>query len=143
MPSGHTCTLDACRPAPGKHSVKNPIGGGVGHETSVLAAFAGWIERLARRNPVCLIAQELQWADDASLEQGRALGRALKDIPVLMLYSARSEFDDLRPGWWEASEGIQRIDLLPLSNGEMRQFLDHLLRHVADMVAAPCSRATH
>ena len=56
------------------------------------------IERLARRQPLVLAVDDLQWADPALLDLLDHLAEAVRDAPLLLLGTARPELFDDRPG---------------------------------------------
>ena len=54
----------------------------------VLAAL---VEELPRRRPALLVIEDLHWADEATLDVVRLLGRRLEALPLLVLLSYRDE----------------------------------------------------
>lgn len=73
-----------------------PLGTGSGYEFAGIAARSALVEEtltffaaLASRTPVIIALEDLQWADDASLELLRALAVALERIPLLLVASFR------------------------------------------------------
>ena len=56
------------------------------------------IERLARRQPLVLAVDDLQWADPPLLDLLDHLAEAVRDAPLLLLGTARPELFDERPG---------------------------------------------
>jgi DNA-binding CsgD family transcriptional regulator/tetratricopeptide (TPR) repeat protein len=82
--------------------------------------FALLLEEL-RRRPTLLLLEDLHWADEATLDLLRYLGRRLKELPVLLVVTYRddglSARDPLRVvlGELGTQRSTRRIDLAPLS----------------------------
>src|SRR6185312_6201940 len=85
----------------------------------VLAALA---EELPRRRPALLVIEDLHWADEATLDVVRLLGRRLESLPLVVVLSYREERVDrghplrIVLGDLPAS-GTVRLALRPLSAG--------------------------
>ena len=94
--------------------------------------FALLLEEL-RTRPTMLVLEDLHWADEATLDLLRYLGRRLKELPVLLVATYRddglSARDPLRVvlGELGTQRSIRRIDLAPLS----RSAVDALAGRVA------------
>jgi tetratricopeptide (TPR) repeat protein len=78
------------------------------------AVLCRFFEQDARERPLVIIAEDLQEADDASLDLLAELGDELGEAPILLLVTARPELLVRRPGWGHSEGSCQRIDLLPL-----------------------------
>lgn len=99
---------------------------GEGQRGQVLAALTRLVLALARRSPLVLLVDDVQWADASTLEALRHLaGRVAEEqAPVLLLLTARAEA--LTPGselaGWAANLGrevpVTRLDLGPLGQPE-------------------------
>jgi DNA-binding CsgD family transcriptional regulator len=82
--------------------------------------FALLIEAL-RLRPTLIVLEDLHWADEATLDLVRFLGRRLKDLPALVVATYRDDGltarDPLRMvlGEMAAQRTTRRIDLPPLS----------------------------
>ncbi len=76
---------------------------------------------LRRKAPSILVLEDVHWADDATLDVLRLLGRRHSTVPVLVVASYRDtelgRFHPLRRALGElgSSESIQRLHLAPLS----------------------------
>ena len=55
--------------------------------TRVLWTFLELLRGLSERNPLCIVLDDLQWADTSSLETTHFLARHLTDSPILLLLS--------------------------------------------------------
>ena len=56
-----------------------------------------WLSALAETRPLVILADDLQWADGASLDLLEDLAVQLTDAPMLVLLSARPELEERRP----------------------------------------------
>ncbi len=103
-----------------------------GHERHREQLFALLLEEL-RTRPTILVLEDLHWADEATLDLLRYLGRRLKELPVLFVATYRddglSARDPLRVvvGELGTQRSTRRIDLGPLS----RSAVDALAGEVA------------
>jgi DNA-binding CsgD family transcriptional regulator len=79
------------------------------------------VDRLCAESPVVLVAEDLQWADEASLLVWHRLVRAVVQLPLVLAGSSRPgmgvEAARLRRG--VAERGGAVLDLGPLSDGEV------------------------
>jgi DNA-binding winged helix-turn-helix (wHTH) protein len=106
----------------------------------VLEAFAEAVLRIARRAPLLLVAEDLHWADAATLQLLRRLGRSAARGPILLACTYREEeiaaehplVDTLAS--LERETSCERIALGGLDGDEVA----HLLR---DLVGHDASRA--
>lgn len=80
-----------------------------------LTALRLWLERLAASDgsPVVLLLDDLQWADDASLDALAALLQAARG-PLLALLCARPALLERVPGWGDGLPAHERLALQPL-----------------------------
>ncbi len=93
-----------------------------------IAAFRELLQRIARRDPLVLVLEDLHWADAALIEfvddlVARVIG------PVLVVCTARREFVDVRPGWAAGARNAVWISLAPLAEEEISIVLGELLGH--------------
>ena len=100
-------------------------GDGAGEE--IAWAALRWAEQLAEAQPVVLVFEDLQWADERLLELVEHLARSLRSAPVLIVCVTRNELLDARPGWGGGNPRAAAIELEPLTPEESREFADELL----------------
>jgi DNA-binding CsgD family transcriptional regulator len=84
------------------------------------------VDRLCAQSPVVLVAEDLQWADEASLLMWYRLSRSVAQLPLLLagscrLGSSHDELARLRRG--VAERGGSVVDLAPLADREVRQLV--------------------
>jgi predicted ATPase len=97
------------------------------------AALTGLFELFSREHPLMLFCDDLQWADDATLEYLSYLTAQLKNLPMLLIGTYRSEdaaagsrlrawLDQLGPG-----RSYHALTLPRLSQEETSSFVEGLL----------------
>jgi class 3 adenylate cyclase/tetratricopeptide (TPR) repeat protein len=102
---------------------------GSGDESSdeVQASWRRFLEALAERRPTVLILEDLHWADDGLLDFLDYLIDWTRDVPLLVLCTARPELLARRPDWGGGKLNSATISLAPLSNEETARLLASLL----------------
>jgi class 3 adenylate cyclase len=101
------------------------LGGGTDGEQRG-AAFAAWrhfVEAMAARRPLVLALEDVHWADDGLLDLVENLTAWARDVPLLILCTARPELLDRRPEWG-SGERASTVALGPLSDPETRELVD-------------------
>jgi tetratricopeptide (TPR) repeat protein len=88
------------------------------------AVLSRFLEQDARDSPLVLVAEDLQEADDASLDLLAELGAELGEAPILLVTTARPDLLVRRPSWGRTAGSFVRVDLRPLPRGA----LDALIR---------------
>ena len=89
------------------------------------AAFAAWrhfIEALARRRPLVLVFEDVHWADDGMLDFIEHLLGWARDVPMLIVATARPELVRRRPAWGKDDLATE-IVLAPLGESETRELV--------------------
>jgi DNA-binding SARP family transcriptional activator/tetratricopeptide (TPR) repeat protein len=92
--------------------------------------FAAWrhfLEALADEGPLVLVFEDLHWADDALLDFVDELLDRVRDVPLLVVATARPEFLERRPGWAGGKPSALTISLPPLSESETTQLVAAML----------------
>jgi class 3 adenylate cyclase len=69
---------------------------------------------LAARGPTVLVFEDLHWADDRMLGFIELIGATVRDVPLLVICTARPELVAREPGWAGALSGVLAISLSPL-----------------------------
>ena len=90
--------------------------------------FAGWrlfVERLAGHDPVILVFEDMQWADDGLLAFIDQILDWSRSVPIFMLTLARPELAAQHEGWPAGRRGVTTIDLERLSDTEVAELLAH------------------
>lgn len=82
------------------------------------------LEALAKRRPVMLVVEDLHWIDPSSDELIGVLIDRLKDIPLLVVLTARPEFEPP----WQDSAHILQVPLNPLERNDSIAMIELLCR---------------
>ena len=93
-------------------------------------AFAAWrrfFEALAERRPLVLVFEDVQWADDGSLDFVDHLVDWSSGVPLLVVCTARPELLERRPGWGGGKRNAATVSLDPLSDDETAVLFARLL----------------
>jgi class 3 adenylate cyclase/tetratricopeptide (TPR) repeat protein len=86
------------------------------------------VERLAEREPLLLVFEDLHWADDALLELIDYLVAHVRNHRVVFLALARPEFMEARPTWGSGMTGHTTLPLEPLLPDEATEVVAALLK---------------
>jgi class 3 adenylate cyclase/tetratricopeptide (TPR) repeat protein len=92
--------------------------------------FAGWrlfFERLASVEPVILVFEDMQWADQGLLEFIDQLLDWSTSAPIFVLVLARPELAAGREGWPAGRRGATSVHLEPLADDAVRMLLSGLV----------------
>ena len=100
---------------------------GIGEGAEIAWATLRWAEELADAQPLVLIFEDVQWADERLLEVIENLARARRPIPLLLICVARFELLDTRPSWGGGNPRAAAIELAPLDSDESDQLAALLL----------------
>jgi class 3 adenylate cyclase/tetratricopeptide (TPR) repeat protein len=83
-----------------------------------------------------LVAEDLHWSDDGSLNLIDYLARNCANAPLMIVCVARSELLERRPTWGEGLPAQQRVHLDSLSPRESRALVDAILRKAPEVPQA-------
>jgi class 3 adenylate cyclase len=89
-----------------------------------------------RRYPVIIELEDIQWADESSLDTINRLITQSQKLPMLILCLARPELYERRPAWGSGQPFHTRLDLRPLSKRESRRLVKEVLQK-AEQVPNP------
>ena len=101
------------------------------------ALFAGWrrfFERLAEQDPVSLLFEDIQWADDGLLDFIESVLEWSQSYPIFVLTLSRPELLDRRPTWG-AGRSATSLPLGPLADDAMRDLLAGLVPGLPEAAA--------
>ena len=102
-----------------------------------------WAEQLATTQPLVLVFEDVQWADERLLDVIEHLAHSLKSVPLLLVCLARQDLLDIRPNWSGGNPRAVGVELPSLSTDESRVLADALLPPEGTIVpsfGACCSR---
>jgi class 3 adenylate cyclase/tetratricopeptide (TPR) repeat protein len=106
--------------------VESPSEGSLGRED----LFAGWrtfFEQLAATEPVVLVIEDFQYADDGLLDFVEHLLDWARDVPIFVLTLSRPEIEDRRPGWGAGRRNATALTLEVLDDASMHRMIDGLV----------------
>lgn len=119
--------IDSGRPA---QLIRDCVGVGVGATEGDIGHVLDLVERMISDGPVILVADDFQWADDASLGIWWRLAQRVDRLPLLLISASRpvprrETVERMR----HRLIGVGRtISLRPLSEAEVMEFAGRLLR---------------
>ena len=113
--------LSHLRPLVGQAGDTSP-----GSQEEAFAAWRRFFEALAERNPLVLVFEDIQWADDGLLDFIEHLADWVRDVPMLLLCTARLELLERRPAWGGGKMNAANVALAPLSNDETAALISAL-----------------
>jgi class 3 adenylate cyclase/tetratricopeptide (TPR) repeat protein len=102
-----------------------PTGEPVAHEEAFWAVRKV-LEALARRRPLVLVIDDLQWAEPTFIDLIEHVADWTRDAPLLLLIMARNELLDTRAGWGGGKLNATTVLLEPLPETDARDLLRHL-----------------
>ena len=85
----------------------------------LLAGLAEWVLKLAKLQPLILAIEDLHWVDPSSIELIGMLVQRSADVPLMLLATARPEFQPP----WELRQSDKSIILGRLSDGEIGEMI--------------------
>jgi tetratricopeptide (TPR) repeat protein len=77
-------------------------------------AYEDWLRAECAKRPVVLVLEDMHWGDLPTVKMVDALLRNLRDVPLMILVSARPEVHDLFPNAWN-HRGIVELRLSELT----------------------------
>ncbi len=96
-------------------------------QASLLRAWRILLEALAQVQPLIIVVDDLQWADEALLDLLEYLTDRITTVPILFLCPARPDFFDRRRDWGGGQRNFTTIELDALSSEESSDLVDALL----------------
>ena len=117
--------------------------GGAGAETAT-AAWRRFLEAIAERGPAVLVFDDMHWADDGLLDFVDDLVDWLRNVPLLVVGTARPELLERRQSWGGGKANATTISLQPLADDDTARLIAALLQQplqLADEQRALLDRA--
>jgi class 3 adenylate cyclase/tetratricopeptide (TPR) repeat protein len=94
-----------------------------GSQDEAFAAWRRFFEALAEDRPLVLVFEDLQWADEGLLDFVEHLADWVRDVPMLILCTARLELLERRPAWAGGKLNAANVALAPLSTDETAKLI--------------------
>src|SRR6266704_2254184 len=98
-----------------------------GTHAVLLRAWRVFLEAIAQQEPLILVIDDLQWADEALLDLLEYLTDRIEDVPILFLCPARPDFYERRRDWGGGRRNFTTIVLEALTNEESHDLISGLL----------------
>ncbi|MGC9667279.1 AAA family ATPase [Planosporangium sp. 12N6] len=95
------------------------------------SAWRRFVVALAARRPTVLVFEDLHWADEKVLRFVELLGASVRDVPLMLLCTARPELVERHPTWAGTISGSLTIALPPLRRPEIAKMYANLLGQAA------------
>jgi class 3 adenylate cyclase/tetratricopeptide (TPR) repeat protein len=89
-------------------------GGSQPDERSIHVSLRRFLEALARDQPVCLLIDDIHWADQALLSVLEHVAERARAVPLMIVTQARPELLDKRPTWGGGIRAFTSLLLEPL-----------------------------
>ncbi|MEV5107709.1 BTAD domain-containing putative transcriptional regulator [Streptomyces massasporeus] len=102
----------------------------------MLRAWGAFLARAAREQPLVLIWDDLQHADDTLLDMVERLTQTHAGVPLLTVVGADSRLPDRRPGWATAHPRTVTLSLSPETGDALDRLLESLLPPVRESEVA-------
>jgi class 3 adenylate cyclase len=102
----------------------------------LLAALTAWALGSARLQPLVILVEDLHWVDPSTLELQQLLVDQVATAPLLLLYTARPEF---QPPWAFKAHHTQ-LTLSRLRKGQTRRLVETLATLPPEMIDAVVAR---
>ncbi|WJK36907.1 adenylate/guanylate cyclase domain-containing protein [Solwaraspora sp. WMMA2065] len=90
------------------------------------SAWRRFLLALAARQPTVLVFEDLHWADEAMLRFVELLGASARQVPLLLLCTARPELTSREPAWAGTTPGALTITLPPLRDTGVAALYAHM-----------------
>jgi class 3 adenylate cyclase/tetratricopeptide (TPR) repeat protein len=96
-------------------------------QSDLFSAWRLFFERLADKDPVAIVFEDLQWADTALLDFIEYLLEWSKDHPLFILTLSRPEITERRPTWGAGRRNFTSLSLDPLPTEAMEELMQGLV----------------
>ncbi len=97
-----------------------------GSQEEAFAAWRRFWEALAEQYPLVLVFEDIQWADDGLLDFIEQLADWVRDVPMLIVCTARLELLERRPAWGGGKVNAATVQLAPLSDEQTEKLMSAL-----------------
>ncbi|MFN2241210.1 MAG: adenylate/guanylate cyclase domain-containing protein [Anaerolineae bacterium] len=102
------------------------------------AYLVQYFRSLVARQPAVILLEDLQWADDSSLDAVAQVVAEVSEAPLLVVGAARPALFERRPNWGEGLEAHSKLELKPLSRRATRGLVEEILQKVTGVPQALC-----
>ncbi|MDA8296986.1 MAG: AAA family ATPase [Actinomycetota bacterium] len=107
-----------------------------GQREETFAAWRAFFERIAQRAPLVMVFEDLQWADQGTMDFIESILEWSRQHPILIVTLARPELLERRATWGAGQRSFASLHLEPLAPEAMRSLVDGLVRDLPEAFAA-------
>ncbi len=93
----------------------------------LLLAARRFVECVSVAQPTVFVFEDVHWADDSELDLLRYLAQHVRDVPTLLVATARPELLDVQPNWGAGLGGQTTLPLEPLTAEAARALASRLV----------------
>ncbi len=104
--------------------------------TQALQYLCDYFQNLLSQRASLILLEDIQWADNSSLDAIGYLLQALPNQPLMLICLARPALFERRPTWGQEWPRQSRLALSPLTGAETRQLVHEILYKVDELPAA-------
>lgn len=97
-----------------------------------------YFSSMSAEAPICMLLEDIHWADDSSLDMIEQLASALVDMPVFIVCMARPALYERRSDWGREQPFHKRLQLRSLTRSDSRHLVAEILRHVVALPEDLC-----
>jgi predicted ATPase/class 3 adenylate cyclase len=97
------------------------------------AYFVQYMRGMLNQYPLLMLLEDLQWADDSSLDLVAQLVAEIPDASLMVVAAARPSLFERRPSWGEGQQAYKRLELEPLSRRASRALVEEILQKAAEL----------
>jgi class 3 adenylate cyclase/tetratricopeptide (TPR) repeat protein len=94
-----------------------------GSQEEAFTAWRRFFEALAEEHALVLVFEDIQWADEGLLDFIEHLADWVRDVPMLILCTARMELLERRPAWGGGKLNAANVALAPLSSDDTARLM--------------------
>ena len=95
---------------------------------AIMRAWRIYLEALAQQQPLIIVIDDLQWADEALLDLLEYLTDRISNVPVLFICPTRPDLFERRRDWGGGRRNFTTIALEALTREETNDLVDALLK---------------
>ena len=114
------------------------LGDAAGSQEESFAAWSRLFEAMAEQRPLVLVFEDIQWADDGLLDFIDHLADWVRDVPLLIVCTARLELLERRPAWGGGKVNAATVQLAPLSTDQTVELMTALGADASEDLVERC-----
>ncbi|GAC1382911.1 MAG: hypothetical protein NVSMB33_10510 [Ktedonobacteraceae bacterium] len=99
-----------------------------GTHMALMRAWRVFLEALTQQQPLIIVIDDLQWADEALLDLLEYLTDRIANVPILFVCPARPDFFERRRDWGGGRRNFTTLVLESLSKEESSELINALLK---------------